>query len=384
MKADKKPPIQVTIAKDTRNKNLVVLEKKKITEDEVKSAIEGSALPPTKIVVSDIEKENIKVLSKLGLVKDIKEYTEVKIQQMISNEQFAQAIESVKQAYNAILNNAVIVKVLQKKSLESDSLKVFYKAKDQIYQASIEMNAITGQTKLTEFIKVGTQSYPKSQVNVYSDLCYGYQLIDDFTLDANLDFITTYLKQKYDSLKDANLIEAQQITLENGRINYKLYYKIEATTVKYIVYYEPEYKRVLEVKGTNFKIGQQFSFIEKDKQITDPYFRKLDTYVRQNRDKLGSASVMHTESRDDGQKIQFRTVYSSEGKTYRSIASINKDNQNVEETSLNEVIEVPVEETVMAVTSECNTQKAKLDIHDLGKNTYFTECYKFTQEKYQK
>lgn len=79
MKADKKPPIQVTIAKDTRNKNLVVLEKKKITEDEVKSAIEGSALPPTKIVVSDIEKENIKVLSKLGLVKDIKEYTEVKI-----------------------------------------------------------------------------------------------------------------------------------------------------------------------------------------------------------------------------------------------------------------------------------------------------------------
>lgn len=31
---------------------------------------------------------------------------------MISNEQFAQAIESVKQAYNAILNNAVIVKVL--------------------------------------------------------------------------------------------------------------------------------------------------------------------------------------------------------------------------------------------------------------------------------
>lgn len=165
------------------------------------------------------------------------------------------------------------------------------------------MNTITGQTKLTEFIKVGTQYYPKSEVNVYSDLCYGYQFIEDFTLDANLDFITTYLKQKYDSLKEANLIEAQQITLENGRINYKLYYKIEATTVKYIVYYEPEYKRVLEVKGTNFKIGEQFSFIEKDKQITDPYFRKLDTYVRQNRDKLGSASVMHTESRDDGQKI---------------------------------------------------------------------------------
>lgn len=131
-------------------------------------------------------------------------------------------------------------------------MKVFYKAKDQIYEASIEMNEITGQTKLTEFIKVGTQSYPKSEVNVYSDLCYGYQLIEDFSLDSNIDFITTYLRQKHDSLKDASLIEAQEIILQNGRINYKLYYKKDATTVKYIVYYEPEYKRVLEVKGTSF------------------------------------------------------------------------------------------------------------------------------------
>ncbi len=35
-------------------------------------------------------------------------------------------------------------------------------------------------------------------------------------------------------------------------------------------------------------------------------------------------------------------------------------------------------------TSECSTQTAKLDIHDLGKNAYFTECYKYVQETYQK
>lgn len=64
-------------------------------------------------------------------------------------------------------------------------------------------------------------------------------------MDGNLDFITTYLKQKYESLKDVSLIEAQQIILNNGRINYKLYFKREGVTVKYIVYYEPEYKRVL-------------------------------------------------------------------------------------------------------------------------------------------
>lgn len=69
------------------------------------------------------------------------------------------AVESVKHSYNAILNNAVIVKTLEKKSLESDTVKVFYKAKDQIYEATVEMNTITGESKLTEFIKIGTQSY---------------------------------------------------------------------------------------------------------------------------------------------------------------------------------------------------------------------------------
>ena len=93
------------------------------------------------------------------------------------NDQFIQAVEDVKHAYSALLNNAVIIKTLEKKTLESNNVKVFYKAKDQIYEASIEMNEITGQTKLTEFIKIGTQYYPKSEVNVYSDLCYGYQLI---------------------------------------------------------------------------------------------------------------------------------------------------------------------------------------------------------------
>jgi len=67
------------------------------------------------------------------LVKDIKEYSEVKLEEMGSNDQFMQAVEDVKKSYNALLNNAVIVKVLEKKSLESNSVKVFYKAKDQIY-----------------------------------------------------------------------------------------------------------------------------------------------------------------------------------------------------------------------------------------------------------
>ena len=56
---------------------------------------------------------------------------------------------------------------------------------------------------------------------------------------------------------------------------------------------------------------------------------------------------MHTESRDTGRNIEFRTVYAAGGKTFRSIASINKDNQNIQESTLSEVIEIPVDEKVM-------------------------------------
>ena len=118
------------------------------------------------------------------------------------------AVNSVKKAYSSILNDAVIVKTLEKKDLEKDCVKVFYKAKDQIYEASIEINEITGHTKLTEFIKVGTHYYPKSEVDVSSDLCYGYQPITEFTSDGNLDFIVNYLKHKYSSLNGCSLLRA--------------------------------------------------------------------------------------------------------------------------------------------------------------------------------
>lgn len=46
------------------------------------------------------------------------------------------------------------------------------------------------------------------------------------------------------------------------------------------------------------------------------------------------------------------------------------------------MIEIPIGEGESEI-SECNSQTTKLDIHDLGKNTYFTECYKYIQNRYQ-
>lgn len=102
------------------------------------------------------------MLSKLSLVKNLNEYEEVSVVKLSQNEQFVTATEEVKQSYSVLLKESVIIKVVEKKSLESDSVKVFFKAKDQIFEASIEMNPITGESKLTDFIKIGTQSTVKS------------------------------------------------------------------------------------------------------------------------------------------------------------------------------------------------------------------------------
>lgn len=93
---------------------------------------------------------------------------------------------------------------------------------------------------------------------------------------------------------------------------------------------------------------------------------------------------MHTETKEDGQNIYFRTVYNSGGKTYRSVAAINKNTQNVNENQLNEIIEVPTENgpTEVSLNDEA-LSVTKLDIHDLGKNLYFTEAHRFIQSKYQ-
>ncbi len=232
-------PIQISVANDINSKNILLLETRRITEPEQRSPLDTSSPLPQPVEVSDIEKENIKVLSKLGLVKDVKEYTEVSLGKISQNDLFVSATEAIKQSYSVLLKESVIIKVLEKRSLESDTLKVFFKSKDQIFEASLDINHITSETKLTDFIKIGTQATTKSEVNVYADLCYGYQVIEDIAADSNIEFLLTYLRSKYEQLREASLSEAQSIVLGSGRINYKLYFKKDGQTVKYIVYYEP-------------------------------------------------------------------------------------------------------------------------------------------------
>jgi hypothetical protein len=111
-KSTDKAPIQISIANDNNNKNMLILENKRITEPEQRSVLDSSAAQPQVVEVSDIEKENIKVLSKLGLVKDVKEYNEVSLTTIDQNDQFVAATAAVKTSYSVLLKESVIIKVL--------------------------------------------------------------------------------------------------------------------------------------------------------------------------------------------------------------------------------------------------------------------------------
>lgn len=78
--------MQISVANDNNSKNMLLLETKRITEPEQRSPLDSSAAVPQTVEVTDIEKENIKVLSKLGLVKDVKEYKEVSLTVLSQND----------------------------------------------------------------------------------------------------------------------------------------------------------------------------------------------------------------------------------------------------------------------------------------------------------
>lgn len=82
---------------------MLLLETKQITKPEKRSPLDSSAAVPQPVEVSDIEKENIKVMSKLGLVKDVKEYKEVSLAVLSQNDQFVSATEAVRQTYSVLL-----------------------------------------------------------------------------------------------------------------------------------------------------------------------------------------------------------------------------------------------------------------------------------------
>ena len=106
--------------------------------------------------------------------------------------------------------------------------------------------------------------------------------IQDFTAEKNIEFLISYIREKYSSLLQGSVVKsAEKLVLANGRVNYKIYFKSDLQTIKFIVYYEPVFKRVLEVRSYPFETGKSFTQISLDSLVHDPYFKKVDTAIKE-------------------------------------------------------------------------------------------------------
>lgn len=67
-------------------------------------------------------------------------------------------------------------------------------------------------------------------------------------------------------------------------MNYKLFFKVNEENVKYIVFYEEEFQRVLHIRSFAFEIGESYQSIDEERMLIDPYFRTVDKYAKEHHD----------------------------------------------------------------------------------------------------
>lgn len=311
-KQEGQSPEQVTIVVNTITNQVSIIEEKKLTDPEVEIDPLAPVVPePETITLSNLEKENIKILSQIGNIPEVAGYTEITDLSSLEKDQvFLGAASKVKAQYALLLKDAIVVKVMEKHSLNKEAMKLFYKVNDQIYEADVEISGVNNEVRITDFSKVGSDEQ-SSTININVDLAYGYEVIQDFNAEKNIEFLISYIREKYSSLLEGSVIKsAEKLVLANGRVNYKIYFKSDLQSIKFIVYYEPVFKRVLEVRSYNFETGKSFTQISLDRLVNDPYFKKVDTAVKgKHKSEVSNCEVLKVENKDVGSKIIFRTVY---------------------------------------------------------------------------
>lgn len=105
------------------------------------------------------------------------------------------------------------------------------------------------------------QTQPADNLDV--DIAYGYENVDLETVktDVNLKNIISQINLKYSKLvKGKTLQTIEVLELKNGKLNYKVIYMNPAThlTIKFMVYYNPVFEKVLLLNPINLPSSQQF------------------------------------------------------------------------------------------------------------------------------
>lgn len=207
------------------------------------------------LTLNPVDQEKFEIISKLNILKDgdsnFKALPDIKT--LEKNDLFKKADAYLKIQFESILQQSNIVYVSTKQSLDSEEYKVYYintKNNDkELYEAKVELNPITQTFEVQNFTKIASNQPEKSNLNIGSDIAYGYEPLDSFSNDKNLQFVVDSAKKHFTTLANAVIQSVEVLSLCNNRFNYKIFFKNGLLVEKYIIYYEQSFQRVIFLAG---------------------------------------------------------------------------------------------------------------------------------------
>lgn len=203
-------------------------------------------------------------------------------------------------------------------------MRIYYSVNSQIFEATVNINTITESTEIIKFSEVGDDE-DIAELDMISDIAYGYLPLVDFSTDDNIDFIKSYLSKHYSFIDNSILQSVDVLELCNGRSNYRLYFKIGQRIEKINLFYEPKFKRVLHIRGGNFEIGGSYRTLHPDEYMSDIYFRNVDKQCKESHTELAEGTVVtNIEVKDESDALTYRIIYNVNGKAYRVVMVASK------------------------------------------------------------
>ena len=126
--------------------------------------------------------------------------------------------------------------------------------------------------------QVKVENLPAQNLDV--DIAYGYETVSlsSVETDSNVKNIISQITTKYSQLiKGKSLQTIEVLELKSGKLNYKITYFDPAThlTVKFIVYYNPVFNKILLLNPVNLPSSQKFEEMSEEQKIKDPLLKKI-------------------------------------------------------------------------------------------------------------
>lgn len=105
--------------------------------------------------------------------------------------------------------------------------------------------------------------------------------MDNFAGNQNIEFIMGYLQEHYAFIENAVIQSVETMSLCSGKGNYKIFLKNNLEIVKFIVFFEENYKRVLQVRSYSFEMGGVYKTVDQETLLHDAYFRDIDKDLKE-------------------------------------------------------------------------------------------------------